>query len=85
MNTTFRPKKGGAVMALTLKALRINAGLDQKTAAERLNITPETLSNWERAKSFPTVPQISKIEALYNTTYNEINFLPTNIGLTEGE
>ena len=72
-------------MALTLKALRINAGLDQKTAAERLNITPETLSNWERAKSFPTVPQISKIEALYTTTYNEIHFLPTNIGLTEGE
>lgn len=72
-------------MALTLKALRINAGLDQKTAAERLNITPETLSNWERAKSFPTVPQITKIETLYGVSYNEINFLPTNIGLTEEE
>ena len=72
-------------MALTLKALRINAGLDQKTAAARLNITPETLSNWERAKSFPTVPQITKIEALYGTTYNEINFLPTDIGLTDKE
>lgn len=72
-------------MAITLKALRINAGLDQRTAAERLDITPETLSNWERAKSFPNVLQITKIEGLYGVSYADINFLPTNIGLTEGE
>lgn len=70
-------------MALTLKALRINAGLDQRSAAQSIGVTAETLSNWERGKSFPTVPQITKIEELYNTTYSEINFLPANIGLTE--
>lgn len=70
-------------MAITLKALRINAGLDQKKAAQVLGITPETLSNWERGKSFPTVSQITAIENLYNTTYSEINFLPTNIALSE--
>ena len=70
-------------MSITLKALRINAGLDQKKAAQVLGITPETLSNWERGKSFPTVPQITAIENLYNTTYSEINFLPTNIALSE--
>lgn len=63
-------------MAMTLKALRVNAGLDQKTAADEIGITPETLSNWERGKSFPNVPQIGKIEKLYNTTYADINFLP---------
>lgn len=67
-------------MAISLKALRVNAGLDQRAAAERLGITPETLSRWEKGKSFPTVPQITKIENLYGTTYAEINFLPTNIG-----
>lgn len=67
-------------MAISLKALRVNAGLDQRAAAERLGITPETLSRWEKGKSFPTVPQITKIEKLYGTTYAEINFLPTNIG-----
>jgi transcriptional regulator with XRE-family HTH domain len=72
-------------MALTLKALRINAGLDQKSAAKILGITPETLSNWERGKSFPTVPQITSIENLYSTTYSDINFMPTNIGLSEEE
>lgn len=73
------------MMGITLKALRINAGLDQKQASERLGITPETLSSWERAKSFPTVPQITKIENLYGTSYADINFLPQNVGLTDNE
>lgn len=67
-------------MALTLKALRVNKGLDQKAAAEILGITPETLSKWEQGKTFPNVPQITKIEELYSTSYAEINFLPANIG-----
>ena len=70
-------------MAMSLKALRVNKGLDQKTAAEYLGITPETLSRWETGKSFPTVPQITKIEELYAVSYSEINFLPSKIGLTE--
>ena len=70
-------------MAITLRALRINAGLDQKTAAAKIGVTPETLGNWENAKTFPDVKQITKIEDLYNVTYADINFLPNNIGLTE--
>ena len=67
-------------MLMTLRALRVNAGLDQKTAAERLGITPETLGKWEMGKSYPNVLQINKIEKLYSTTYADINFLPSNIG-----
>ena len=67
-------------MAMTLKALRVNMGLGQKEAPEKIGVRVETLSNWERGKSFPTVPYINKIEELYNTTYADINFLPSNIG-----
>ena len=70
-------------MSMTLKALRINAGLDQKTAAGIIGVTPETLSNWENAKSFPNVKQIDCIERLYHTSYADINFLLENIGLVE--
>ncbi len=63
-------------MSMTLKALRINAGLDQKTAAKMLGITPETLGSWENANTFPNVPQITKLEDLYSVTYADINFLP---------
>ncbi|MBP5298666.1 MAG: helix-turn-helix transcriptional regulator [Lachnospiraceae bacterium] len=67
-------------MAMTLKALRVNKGLDQKTAAEFIGITPETLGKWEQGKTFPNVPQITKIEELYSVSYSDINFLPANIG-----
>jgi len=70
-------------MAFTLKALRINAGLDQREAAKIIGVTPETLSNWERGKTFPSVPQITEIEKLYNVTYADIKFLPENFSLTE--
>lgn len=72
-------------MGITLKALRVNLGLDQRKAAEMIGVTPETLSSWERGRSFPTVPQITKIENLYGVTYADINFLPANIGLTEAK
>lgn len=61
---------------MTLKALRVNADYTQVEAAKALGITPETLSNWERGKSFPTVPQIKEIEKLYSTKYADIQFLP---------
>lgn len=70
-------------MAMTLKALRVNLGMDQKTAAERLGVTPETLGRWESGKSYPNVPQITKLEELYSVSYSDINFLPVNIGITE--
>ena len=70
-------------MAITLKALRVNAGLDQKTAAGRIGVTPETLSSWENARSFPNVKQINAIEKLYGVNYSDINFLLSNIGLVE--
>lgn len=66
-------------MAMTLKALRVNVDMDQKSAAKALGITPETLGSWEQGKTFPNVKQITLIEKLYNTTYNDINFLLENV------
>lgn len=63
---------------LTLKALRINTGLSQEAAAKKLGIAPSTLSKWENAKSFPNAVEISEIEQLYHTSYNDIIFLPNN-------
>lgn len=59
---------------LTLKSLRINAGLGQKEAAKALDISNKTLSNWENGKSFPSQPMIEKICSLYNTSYDFIDF-----------
>ena len=63
-------------MAITLKAARVNKGLTQMEAAELIGISKDTLSNYERAKSFPDVPTIKRIEEAYSVEYNDIIFLP---------
>ena len=62
-------------MKVTLKAARVNKGLTQKEAADELEISKDTLAAYEKGKSFPDVRMISKIEKLYNVTYNNIIFL----------
>jgi Predicted transcriptional regulators len=65
-------------MKVSLKAARINANLGQKEAAAAIGVATETLSNWENGKSFPNVPQISRLEELYRVKYDDIIFLPQN-------
>ena len=61
---------------MTLKAARINVNLTQAEAAKRIGISKESLASYERAKTFPDVPIIKKIEEVYGVEYKEINFLP---------
>ena len=63
-------------MKLTLKAARVNAGLSQIEAASALGISSGTLYDYEKGKSFPTVPTIKKIEELYGVTFGDLIFLP---------
>lgn len=65
-------------ICMTLKAARINKGLTQKEAAKLLGISEDTLSNYERAKCFPDVQIISRIEDLYGLPYDRIIFCPEN-------
>ena len=61
---------------MTLRAARVNAGYDQKKAAEMLGITNKTLSSWENGRSYPTVNMVQKICELYHVDYDNIIFLP---------
>ena len=67
-------------MAITLKSASVNKGLTQVKAAKLIGITPDTLSNYERGKSYPDVPIIQKMEQVYGVPYSELIFLPTNYG-----
>lgn len=64
-------------MPMTLKSARVNKGLTQAQAAEKIGVTVDTLSNYERGKSFPDVPIIQRIEIVYGVPYSELIFLPT--------
>lgn len=57
-----------------LDAARVNAGLSQKEASEKLNISNKTLCSWESYKTFPSADMIPRICDLYGIPYDQINF-----------
>ena len=76
-------KKIGA--KFSLKTIREIRGFSQSEAAKKIGISVETLSNYERGKTYPDIPTLRKIEEVYNVNYNQIIFLPLDYGLTVEE
>jgi ribosome-binding protein aMBF1 (putative translation factor) len=74
--SNYSKKEVNNNMPMTLKAARVNKGLNQHKAAQLLGVSVDTLSNYERAKRFPDVPIIKKMEEVYGTTYDDLIFLP---------
>lgn len=65
---------------ISLKALRVNKTLTQEQAGKLIGVRKETISNWEKGKTFPDVEQIQKIEKVYGVKYDNINFSPKDNG-----
>ncbi len=65
---------------MTLRTARDKCGFNQEEAAKLIGISPDTLSNYERGKSFPDVPILKKIEKVYEVSYNQLIFLIKNNG-----
>jgi DNA-binding XRE family transcriptional regulator len=61
-------------MAITLKAARVNAGMSQTEAANRLGISKNTLCNYEKYRTIPDIEMSKKIAALYDWSVNDIIF-----------
>ena len=61
-------------LKITLAAARVNAGFTQKQAAEKLNVTRETVNKWENGKASPTADKIDSICNLYRIAYDNLIF-----------
>lgn len=66
-------------MKITLKAARINIGWTQAKAAEKLGVTEQTLSNWERGISSPSQFNIDVILKVYKIRYDDIEWVPERL------
>lgn len=64
----------------TLKMLRAKYDLTQAQAGKRVGVSGDVWHNWEKAKTFPNIPQLKRIEEEFNVTYNDIIFLVNNNG-----
>lgn len=61
-------------MAISLKAARINAGLTQSEAAQKLNISKNTLGGYESGKVVPKIDIAKEMAHLYGLSVDDINF-----------
>lgn len=61
---------------VSLAAARVNAGLNQREAAEKLGICLATLVNWETGRTFPTARKIQLLCHLYEVPMNFLKILP---------
>lgn len=55
-----------------LKNARIEAGLTQEKAAEKINVSRQTISNWENEKSYPDIISVIALSALYSVSLDEL-------------
>ena len=67
---------------LTLKSARELRGYTQDEAAKLIGVSKDTLSNYERGKSYPDIPVLRRIENVYQVSYNQIIFLPLDYDKT---
>lgn len=63
-------------VAERIRIARAKSGLKQEMVANQLGIVPATYSNYETAKSNPSVPMLYKIANLFNVDVREL--IPTN-------
>lgn len=61
---------------ISLAAARVNAGLTQDDTAKKLHVTKQTIVNWEKGASEPSITQARSLSDLYNIPLDYI-FLPS--------
>lgn len=69
-------------MKVSLKAMRVNAKMTQKEAAEKMHIAEITLIKWENETGAPNLVQFSKLCDLYGCSPSDI-LLPKELVKTE--
>lgn len=59
---------------ISLEAARVNAGFQQREAADRLGVAAATLRSWENGDTMPDIDKAMEISELYQYPLNYIFF-----------
>ena len=49
-----------------LKDARMKSGFTQEAVAEKINVSRQTISNWENEKSYPDIISVIELSSLYS-------------------
>lgn len=55
-----------------LREARTASGLSQENVAERINVSRQTISNWETEKTYPDIISVIKLSDLYSISLDEL-------------
>ncbi|RDC48643.1 XRE family transcriptional regulator [Acinetobacter sp. RIT592] len=55
-----------------LKKSRLESKLTQEKVAEEIQVSRQTISNWENEKSYPDIISVIKMSDLYNVSLDEL-------------
>ncbi|MCE9676338.1 helix-turn-helix domain-containing protein [Paraclostridium bifermentans] len=55
-----------------LKKSRLESKLTQEKVAEEIQVSRQTISNWENEKSYPDIISVIKLSDLYNVSLDEL-------------
>lgn len=55
-----------------LKKARLENGFTQERVAEEIEVSRQTISNWENEKSFPDIVSVIKLSNLYNISLDKL-------------
>ena len=55
-----------------LREARTASGLSQEIVAEKINVSRQTISNWETEKTYPDIISIIQLSDLYNISFDDL-------------
>ena len=55
-----------------LKDARMRSGFTQENVAEKVNVSRQTISNWENEKSYPDIISVIELSNLYSISLDEL-------------
>ncbi|MGN0347980.1 MAG: helix-turn-helix domain-containing protein [Roseburia sp.] len=56
----------------TLKNARVTSGMTQEQVAERIQVSRQTISNWENEKSYPDIMSVIRLSDLYAVSLDQL-------------
>ena len=55
-----------------LKDARMRSGFTQEAVAEKINVSRQTISNWENEKSYPDIISVIELSDLYSISLDDL-------------
>lgn len=62
------------MVQISLKSARVNANMSRDAVAKHMNVTSQTITNWEKGVSSPTINQAKELSSLYKMPLDNIIF-----------